>query len=153
MIDWTKNKYGELNSKYPIHTKIVRYLISGGTAAFTNIAFLYIFTDIFGIWYIISGGMSFVIAFVISFILQKFWTFQDTSKDGLHRQVAVYFVTAIINLILNTGMLYIQVEYLGVHYLISQIIAGMIIALESYFVYQILIFKKVEARAEVVQIQ
>lgn len=150
MIDWTKEKYEDLNCKYPTHVKLMRYLISGGTAAFTNIAFLFVFTNYFHIWYIASAVMSFSIAFVISFILQKYWTFQNVSKKNIHHQLVVYFTMAVINLFLNTGMLYIQVEYLGIHYLLSQIIAGVIIAIESYFIYQIFIFGKAEVEAEAV---
>ncbi|MFA6404787.1 MAG: GtrA family protein [Candidatus Paceibacterota bacterium] len=142
MIDWTKNKYGELSSRYPIHAKVVRYLISGGTAAFTNILLLYLFTEIFGIWYIASAAMAFSIAFIVSFTLQKFWTFQDVSKDQIHRQAMVYLTVALFNLFINTGLLYMQVEYLGIHYIVAQLIASVFIAVESFFIYQIFIFKK-----------
>ena len=142
MIDWTIRKYEELNDKYPTHTKIVRFLISGGTATFTNIALLYVFTDIFRIWYILSAIMAFIIAFVVSFTLQKFWTFQDMSKEGMHRQAIIYFTAGAINLGLNTVLLYVFVEYLGSHYLLSQIIISAFIAIENYFIYQFLIFKR-----------
>lgn len=142
MIDWTKDKYGELTGRYPIHAKIVRYLISGGTAAFTNITLLYLFTDIFGIWYIASAAMAFALAFIVSFTLQKFWTFQDISKDQIHRQATVYLTVALSNLLINTSLLYMQVEYLGIHYIVAQLIASVFIAIESFFVYQIFIFKK-----------
>lgn len=142
MIDWTKNKYNELNGKYPKHAKIGRYLISGGTAAFTNIVLLFLFTDIFGIWYIASAVLAFILAFIVSFTLQKFWTFQDGSKDQIHKQAVIYLTVAVVNLLVNTGLLYLQVEYLGVYYILAQLIASAVIAVESFFVYQIFIFKK-----------
>lgn len=142
MIDWTKNKYAEYSGKYPTCAKVVRYLISGGTAAFVNVALLYLFTDIFGVWYIASAVISFILAFAVSFMLQKFWTFQDSSKDGVHKQAAAYLCVALVNLFLNTGLLYLQVEYLHIHYILSQLIASMLIAFESFFVYQIFIFRE-----------
>ncbi len=142
MIDWAKDKYGELNGKYPTHAKIGRYLIAGGTAAFTNIALLFVFTDFLGIWYIASAIMAFILAFIVSFTLQKYWTFQDGSKDQIHRQAVIYLTVAVVNLLVNTGLLYLQVEYLGVYYIFAQLIASALIAVESFFVYQIFIFKK-----------
>ena len=41
---------------------ILRYLISGITAASTNIILLYIFTDILHIWYLYSSALSFILA-------------------------------------------------------------------------------------------
>ncbi|MFA6554483.1 MAG: GtrA family protein [Candidatus Paceibacterota bacterium] len=142
MVDWTIKKYIELNDKYPTHTKLVRFLISGGTATFVNIALLYVFTDVFDIWYITSAIMAFVIAFVVSFTLQKFWTFQDMSKEGMHRQAIIYFTMASFNLCLNAGLLYLCVEYIGLHYLSAQILISILIAIENYFVYQFLIFRR-----------
>lgn len=142
MIDWTIRKYGELNDRYPTHTKIVRFLISGGTATLTNLVLLYAFTDLLGIWYIASAIAAFIIAFIVSFTLQKFWTFGDMSRDGMHRQAIIYFTAGALNLCLNTVLLYVFVEYIGSHYLISQIIISALIAIENYFIYQFLIFKR-----------
>lgn len=142
MIDWTKDKYTELSGRYPKHAKVVRYLISGGTAAFTNAAFLFIFTDVIGIWYIFSGIMAFILAFIVSFTLQKFWVFEDRSRDQIHKQAVIYLTVAVTNLVLNTILLYMQVEYLGVYYVLAQLIASALIAVESFFVYKLVIFKK-----------
>ncbi len=35
-----------------IRHKVIRYLISGGTAAFANLAFLFILTEFAGMWYL-----------------------------------------------------------------------------------------------------
>lgn len=123
--------------------RFVKYLISGGTAAAVNIGLLYVFTDIFGIWYITSAVMSFVAAFFVSFIFQKFWTFEDRSTDNMHGQAAVYLVVTTTNLCLNTALIYGFVEFIHIHYLFAQIIAGGIIACESFFVYRKFIFRTI----------
>ena len=45
----------------------VKFIIAGGTAAFTDLVLLYIFTDILGWWYLVSAAIAFVIAFFVSF--------------------------------------------------------------------------------------
>lgn len=142
MINWAKDRYVSLNGKYPAHTKVLRYIISGGTSTFVNLALLYVLTELFGLWYIASASVSFIAAFVISFVLQKYWTFQDVSKEYVHRQAIFYFVVMVVNLCINTALLYLLVEYTGIHYMLSQIISGVFIATESFFVYQFFIFKR-----------
>ncbi len=149
MIAWLKGKYTTACIAYPVSAKIGRYVISGGTAAAVNLVLLYILTEYAGMWYLLSAVCSFIIAFGVSFILQKSWTFQDASKDGIHRQLLAYLLVALINLGLNTALLYSFVEYAKLHYLLSQIMAGIIVAAESFFVYQIFIFKKPQIQAEV----
>ena len=68
---------------------IVRYIISGGTAAVVDLAVLYALNSILGIHYIPAAIAAFSIAFFVSFVLQKFWTFRSTSKENMHSQVAV----------------------------------------------------------------
>ncbi|MSU54982.1 MAG: GtrA family protein [Candidatus Taylorbacteria bacterium] len=122
--------------------RVGKYLISGGTAAATNILFLYYFTDVVGFWYIYSAVLSFSIAFSVSFIFQKFWTFEDGSTENIRGQAILYLVVAVTNLCLNTALIYVLVEFFRTHYLIAQIIAGIIVACESFFVYRRFIFKR-----------
>ena len=120
--------------------RVIKYVISGGTAAVVNIGLLYFFTDALGIWYIFSAVLSFIVAFIVSFSFQKFWTFEDRSTDRMHGQAAVYLAVALINLGINTALIYGFVEFLGVYYILAQIMAGVIIAFENFFVYKKFIF-------------
>jgi len=141
MISKAKNLYTQFDVRYPTSARVFRYLLSGGIALGTDLALLYLFTNIFGIWYLASAIAAFILAFAVSFLLQKFWTFGDHSREGLHIQLGVYFFVAIVNLALNTLVVYLFVEQGGLHYLVAQIAASALIAVESFFVYQHFIFK------------
>ncbi len=123
---------------------LVRYLVAGGTAAFTDLLLLHIFTDYFGIWYVLSAALAFSVAFFVSFFLQKYWTFKDKENKGQKRQMLYYFFIAVFNLLLNTISIYFVVEFFEIHYLLAQIIVGMLIAMESFVLYGIFVFKKKE---------
>ena len=142
MIGRAKDLYARLDEQYPTCALVFRFLLSGGTSAGTDLVFLYLFTDIFGIWYLTSAVAAFILAFGVSFTLMKFWTFGDHSREGLHMQLSIYFLVAIINLALNTLLVYIFVEWVGLHYLFAQIAASALLAVESFFVYQRVIFRK-----------
>lgn len=122
------------------YSKVLKYLISGGSAAVVNLTVLYVSTDIFHVWYIASSVLASIIAFFVSFFLQKFWTFNNASVDLIKKQLALYVLVAIINLVLNTLLMYLFVEFGQLHYLLAQIVTSGLIAVESYFVYQYFIF-------------
>jgi putative flippase GtrA len=120
--------------------KFVRFLVSGGIGAGVNIVFLYIFKELFSFWYLYASVLSFLVALIVSFLLQKFITFRDFSRHLLPRQTTVYALTALFNLGLNTGLMYVFVDICSMHYLLAQVVTMALIAIESYFIYQHYIF-------------
>jgi len=131
-----------LIQKYKVY---IKYLISGGTAATTDLALIFLFTSVFGIWYLLSAVIAFVFAFGVSFVLQKFWTFRNNEMEQIKKQLAMYLSLSLFNLIINTGAMYVLVDIIGWHYFISQIIIAASIAIFSFFVYNLVIFKKEKA--------
>ena len=127
--------------KQLINNKIIRYVFSGGMGAVTNIGILFLLTEVLNINYLISGIISFSCSVFISFIFQKKVTFNDQTYEGLKKKFIIFAIIAIINLTINTFFLYSFTEYLGLHYLASQIISGVIIAIWSFFLYKVIVFK------------
>ncbi len=135
MIDAFKKLNAYADENHPKKAKLARYIISGGMAAVADLGLLYIFTDICKIWYVISVVLAFLGAFMVSFTMQKYWTFKSVSNDNLHSQAISYFIVTGINLGLNTLGVFLFVQYGGFHYMIAQIVVSALIAVESYFVY------------------
>lgn len=124
-----------------MHTRayfFAKYVISGLTATAVNLSFLYILTEFFSIWYVISAGLSYASAFMVSFILQKFWTFRNGTLTNIHSQFGLYIMLGIFNIILNSYLIYVIVEFVGVHYIIAQVGIGLFIALWSLLFYRFL---------------
>lgn len=124
------------------YQRLLRYLVAGGIAATVDLGLLYVFTDIFLIHYLASAIFAFILTFFVSFTLQKFWTFQDGTTDRMHVQATIYFLVALVNLALNTALMYLFVDILGLWYMAGQFFASGLLAFESFFVSRHLIFKK-----------
>jgi putative flippase GtrA len=122
------------------HGQIVKYLFSGGTATIVDLGILYVLTDVVGFHYLTSAILAFVCAFGVSFVLQKYWTFGNAETDGVHRQLSIFFIVAVVNLILNTLLMKLFVDVWEVWYMTSQIIITALIACMSFFIYRHLVF-------------
>ncbi len=120
--------------------KIIRYLISGATAAAVNIGTLYVLTEFFHMWYLSASVFSVCVAIVVSFTLQKFWTFRNSQTQNIHHQAIRYAVIVLCNLALNTGLVFCFVEYAGWPPVGAQFRASLLIAFESFFAYKFLVF-------------
>ena len=123
--------------------KYVKYVVSGGTAAFVNIGSLYLLTEYGHIYYLASAVLAFVLSFMVSFLLQKFWTFQDRARTGMHKQIFWYFIISLGNLTCNTLLIYVLVAYAHLWYIAAAFFAGLLIAFASFFIYRHFIFKVV----------
>ncbi len=130
-------KFGiDLTAKYVL----IRYIVSGGTSALTDLVLLYIFHHYFGIYYLTAAILAFIIAFFVSFTLHKFWTFKSHEQET-HKQVAIYLGVSLFGLGLNTLFMYISVDYFLIPVIVSQIIAGVLVAFCTFFISRNFVFK------------
>lgn len=121
--------------------KLVRYIISGGTAAMTNWIVLFLLVHFGQMYYLSASVIAFVLSIAVSFVMQKFWTFQDRLVSDVHAQFARYSVVIFSNLVLNTALVYLLVEKAGVWYLMAQILGTVVIAITGYFGYKHFVFR------------
>lgn len=130
-----------LTTKTYISIEVIRFIISGGTAAITELTLLYIFTEFFGVWYIYSAAIAFLFSFCVSFTLQKLWTFKDKNTNKTHKQATFYLLISVINLFVNIVAIYILVEVFGVWYMLAKVLISGTIAIYSFLIYKFIIFK------------
>ncbi len=122
--------------------KIIKFIISGGTAALVNFSLLYSFTDILGLWYLLSSVLAFIISFFVSFYLQKFWAFGDKNKDVLYRQLILCLSIALFNLAVNTVLMYVLVDLFGLWYMLAQFFIIGLIATWNFMAYKFFVFNQ-----------
>lgn len=122
--------------------RIVRYLFGGGIAAVVNLALLTLFVEAFHMWYVSGAALAMTFSLILSFVIQKFFVFENGICEDDTRQVGWFFAISLFNIGLNALLIWIFVDILGAHYLIGQILSAALIAIESYFAYKYLVFKE-----------
>ena len=123
------------------HKTGIKYIISGGTAAVVDLGLLYIFTDIVGLWYLLAAVIAFVFGLFTSFSMHKFWTFRESSLHRLKKQFVFFTSLALVNLILNTFLMYIAVEMLGIWYLGAQFVIMGLLAVMNFVINKTVTFR------------
>lgn len=103
--------------------QFVRFAMVGVIGTFVNIFILYLLTEYYNIYYMVSAFFGFIVAATINFILNKIWTFGESLKTNLTQKYAQFFIVSLIALTVNIIFLYIFTEYFKVYYIVSQIIA------------------------------
>ena len=121
---------------------IVKFIIVGGMASVVHLATLALLTEWAHVWYLIATTVGFGAGFGVSFTLQKYWTFQEKTKARLPLQAFAFFILQVMNLVLNGALMYVLVDVLGVHYLISQIVVLGVLAVTTFSISKLFIFNR-----------
>ena len=112
--------------------KIVRFCISGGVGVSFGYITLYSLTEYIGLWYLFSSIITLILTDILGFVIKKFWVFENRDIKRTQYQIFLYLILSVIYSITNTGLLFILVEYLPIHYILSQVILMSVLSIASY---------------------
>ena len=119
--------------------RVLKFFITGAVGLSVNLGIFHALY-VLGVPYLIGSVIAFLIAIIVGFTLQKYWTFGDYSPKRVHTQFMQYAALALGNLALNTVIVYLLVEYALVHYLVAQTAGAGLVAFMSYLIYSRYIF-------------
>lgn len=124
------------NRKY-----IIKFFFAGSSAAIVNLFFLYLFHGVFGWGLVFSTSLAFVLSFIVSFALQKFWTFRNYSQKKIPAQLSLYILNAFIGLNINGFLMHYLVNTWEIWYIFAQIAVILLLGLYNFVVYKFIIFR------------
>ena len=117
------NLIGYLFYKKKVIREFLKFAIVGGIGTIVNISILYLLTEKIGVYYIFSAIISFIIAMTSNFILNKVWTFKENIKLKVGKKYLQFSLVSVVALSINLFFLYTFTEFLGIYYIISQVLA------------------------------
>ena len=83
---------------------------------------MYVLTEFFGVYYLVSAVLAFVVAVTNSFVLNKTWTFGEKIGHRVYSRYIKFIVISLIALIFNLMLLYVLVEYFKIWYMPAQLV-------------------------------
>ncbi len=118
-----------------------RYIFVGGAAFLVDFASLYIFTDYFGIFYLISAAIAFILGLITNYFLSINWVFNRRTLDNKTIEFSVFTFIGIVGLGLNELFIWFFTAELGLFYLISKILAAILILFWNFFARKLTLFR------------
>jgi len=120
--------------------QFIKYFFVSGIALFADISILFILTEYFKVYYILSATISFLAGIAITYIFSKLYIFTKTKISNKINEFTIFLIIGIIGLILNNIFLYIFTEYFGIYYMLSKIFVIIVTYLWNYFARKKFIF-------------
>lgn len=121
-------------------TQLGRYLATGLLAAALEYGLLILLTEYVGLWYIISNSIAYASGFAVSFLLNRYWSFQ--SRENIVKQFLQYAALFSLNLILNNVLMYLFTNTAGIPYTISKLIVMSMVVVWNFIIYKKVIYRR-----------
>lgn len=112
--------------------KIIRFSIVGGIATIIDFVFLYIFKEFLNFNIILANTLSFIISVTYNYIASITWVFDVNNNKNKNVQFILFIVFSVVGLIINNVILYILTDKLNIYYLISKVIATIIVMIFNF---------------------
>lgn len=125
-----------------LFSQIIKFGFVGGTAFVIDAGLLFLLTEFCGIHYLISGMISFTASVIYNYILSVKWVF-DAKKDANKTQeFIVFIVLSVIGLGINQLFMWLFVDMMHIYYMLSKIIATVIVMVYNFITRKIFLEKK-----------
>ncbi|MEM0349165.1 MAG: GtrA family protein [Candidatus Caldarchaeum sp.] len=111
--------------------RLIKFSVVGGVGLIVNTVALFLLTNyVFGErLYLVAAAISLEISILNNFFLNEYWTFRDRAgPGGIQGRLAKFHGSRIAGTITTLAVLYLLTDFLGIFYLVSNIVgvlAGM----------------------------
>ena len=113
--------------------QFIKFAGVGFVAFFIDYGLLIFFTEVLGIYYLVSATMSFTISVVFNYVASMRYVFTHRDDISRTREFAIFIILSIVGLMLNNVGMFIGVAVLGVDYRITKVIATACVTVFNFF--------------------
>lgn len=123
-----------------IFLQLFRYIFVGGTAFAVDFFFLYFFSDICGIYYLISAVLSFIISVLVNYVMSTKWVFNQDNIENKVLEFNLFILISTIGLGFTEILLYFFTDIVGLYYLISKVISAIIVLFWNFLARRVMFY-------------
>jgi putative flippase GtrA len=121
--------------------QLFRYIFGGGVAFAVDFISLFVLTNYLGIYYLISAAIAFTLGLLLNYILSVKWVFNRRTIENRTFEFGIFAFIGIVGLGLNEVFIWFFTQDLQIYYLISKILASIIILFWNFFARKFILFR------------
>ncbi len=121
--------------------QFLRYLFVGSFGFGVDFTALYLLTDFFHIYYLISAAFSFMLGVTTIYFLSTKWIFGNSLLKNKHVEFSIFTAIGLVGLVLTAISMFLLTEKLKIYYLYSKIITAMFVFMWNFFGRKMFLFK------------
>lgn len=122
--------------------QLVKFGFVGGICFVIDYGVMVLLTEVAGMEYLLSCGISFTVSVIANYILSMKFVFER--KDNMDRRVEfiIFVIMSVIGLGLTELLMWVFVDKADIHYMISKIVVTAIVMVYNFVTRKIFLEKK-----------
>lgn len=125
---------------YIKYEEVINYLIVGGLTTAIGIGSYVIFAKLFGINYLISSVMSWIIAVLFAYVANKFYVFKKHGSNII-KELIEFVKYRLLSLVIDVALMYMFVTLMSINDVFAKLVVQIVIIILNYFFSKLFIFK------------
>lgn len=121
--------------------QLIRYTIVGGLAFIVDFGLLFLLTEYFGLYYILSATCSFLAGLLVNYYISTAWVFESTIKSK-QLEFTLFSLIGVVGLGLNDLLIWTFTEKFHIYYMLSKLITAILVYLWNFLGRKYLVFSK-----------
>lgn len=113
-------------------SQFMKFGIVGVIAFVIDYGFMVLLTEVFGVPYLISTTVSFIISVIFNYFASMRFVFKRKDDMSRRREFIIFVVLSVIGLAINDVFMWLMVDFLFIDYRISKIVVTFIVAVWNF---------------------
>ena len=110
----------------------MKFGVVGVIAFVIDYGFMVLLTEVFGVPYLISTTVSFIISVIFNYFASMRFVFKRKDDMSRRREFIIFVVLSVIGLVINDVFMWLMVDFLFIDYRISKIVVTFIVAVWNF---------------------
>ncbi len=112
--------------------QFMKFGIVGVIAFFIDYGTMIFLTEVFGVPYLISTTISFVVSVIFNYLASMRFVFKRKDDMSRRREFIIFVALSVVGLILNDVFMWLMVEFLFIDYRLSKIVVTFLVAVWNF---------------------
>lgn len=122
--------------------QLVKFGIVGVISTLLDYGLMILFTEVFGIYYLLSSTLSYLISLVFNYLASMKYVFHGKENVSKWKEFVIFSVLCLIGMGINQLVLWLIVEYLSIDYRISKLLATAVVMVWNFVTRKIFLEEK-----------
>ena len=122
--------------------QLFRYCFVGGFAFLVDYGLLVLLTEVFGLHYLVSATISFLVGLVVNYLLSTCWIFRISKLENRWVEFVVFAIIGVVGLLLNNLLLFLFTDLVHIHYMVSKLLTTAIVMIWNFGARKVILFNK-----------
>lgn len=122
--------------------QLVKFGFVGGLCFVIDYGIMVLLTEALGVDYLLSCGISFTVSVIVNYILSMRFVFERKEDAKKSTEFILFVVLSVIGLGLTELLMWVAVDKISIHYMISKIVVTAIVMVYNFITRKLLLEKK-----------